>query len=393
MKRSRGYILVITISIIAVLMIFALLYVDFYRSENSLNQKAESSLILKAAADAGIQDAIHHLKNDQGWKTGFSEILLPHTGASYSMTFDPTDTVLPYSVNNIHGTTPVKCKNGRVVPPANVYLCSVGKYNGLTRAEEALLCWHSVFNEGIGAKEKINIIGNSIVDSFDSALGDYNQSHSSSGGDIHTNAGGNGAVTLDGGASVYGNVTVGPGGSYGSAVTNGGSSFTGTLVVSSTLLPMPFLSPPSGQNDGDLVLKGSTRTLSQGVYVFSTMDLSGGASLQVSGPVTIFVLGNISVTGNSSINTTTRNSMNLTIIGGPKTTSVNISGHGSKSQAVYCSIYAPAADVKISGNDQAALYGSVIANSVSVSGGTSIHYDQALKNSSVKILSIQSRWR
>lgn len=388
MKKKSGYILLVTMGIATVMLILAFSYVNFYASQKGLNQSSEQWQIAKTAAFSGIADGLYQLKRNQSWNTGFQNIGLPHSGATYSLTFTPGST--PYSTNNINGTLPVTGYNGRVVPPSMVHLVSIGNYNGTMQVEEALLWWHSVFTNGVSTDKTISIVGNTMTDSYDSSKGSYGQTHQNSGGDMRTNSGGTDTVQIKGNASVDGTITVGPGGSSSSINTSGGATYVQPGIIATDTVAMPFISPPSGQNNGNLT---SSVTLSSGVYVYNSINLSGNSSLQVTGPVTIYVLGNISISGNTKINDILKIPGNLNIIGGPQTTSVSITGLGSGSSGAYFTLYAPAANVNISGNGNSALYGSVVSSSLSISGGTAIHFDQSLKNSTVRVFNYQAYWK
>lgn len=388
MNKKKGYMLLITVGISALLLVLAISYVGFYGSAKGIDQNSEQTQIARAAAGSGIQDGLYQLKRNQAWNTGFSNVSLPHSGASYSMTFTPGST--PYSTNNIAGSVPVTGYNGRIVPASSVHLVSRGFYNGVARTEEAMLWWHSIFMNGVATDQTITISGNTMVDSYNSLNGNYNKTHQNTGGNIRTNSGGNGTVTLNGGATVDGTITVGPGGDSSSIVTKGGSTYIQPGVISSTTVAMPFLTPPSIQSRGELT---SSVTLSAGTYVYDEIDLSGQSFIQVTGPVTLYVLGNIDITGNPRINDISANATWLSIIGGPQTTSVSINGLGSSSSGAYFTVYAPAANVSINGNKNSALYGSIIAKSFNISGGTAIHYDQALAQSPLKVFNYQSQWK
>ena len=55
----------LTIAITAALLILAMGYTSFYQSTRVLDTSAENALVLKASADAGLQDAMFHQGLDE----------------------------------------------------------------------------------------------------------------------------------------------------------------------------------------------------------------------------------------------------------------------------------------------------------------------------------------
>jgi hypothetical protein len=49
-------------------------------------------------------------------------------------------------------------------------------------------------------------------------------------------------------------------------------------------------------------------------------------------------------------------------------------------------VYAPSHDITISGSGD--LYGAIVANSIASSGGSKVHYDEALSNARSTIITI-----
>jgi hypothetical protein len=414
MKNRHGTILMMTILSISLLFFFAVLYAGFYSSEKSIALRAESQVKAQAAADAGVEDAIYQLKRNAAWNTGFSSTVLTHSGAAYSVSFDKGQTLIPYSTNNSQGSAALTGYAGRSVPAGMVHIVSVGKLANCARTHQALISTtSSIFQNAIATQQQIGINGNVTIDSFNSSQGTYQQSHQNSGGNLLTNAGGNDVVTLSGKVNVYGNISVGPGGTVASSIASSGNSTYQSASVATQLVNLPLINAPTGQNLGNvnsgsgtlnlapgiynnLNSTGGTIQLSAGTYVFSgEVNLSGQANIKLptnNQPVKIFVLGDeISITGNTTINGNTQKPSLLTIYGGPDLASVEISGLGGQSQGLFFALYAPATDVEISGNVQ--LYGSVVSSELELNGGGGIHYDQALKtSSSAGVLTTTSRW-
>jgi hypothetical protein len=90
----------------------------------------------------------------------------------------------------------------------------------------------------------------------------------------------------------------------------------------------------------------------------------------VNGPVTIYCQGDVSISGGSIANLTAKPA-NLKLYGMGK--KVTLSG-ASKTYAV---VYAPTADITRSGGSSD-FFGSMVGNSLTLSGGGGIHYDASL---------------
>lgn len=228
----------------------------------------------------------------------------------------------------------------------------------------------------------VTLTGNAYTDSYDSRLGAYNvNGNRGSNGDISTDSTAVGAITIDLNSTVNGDVLVGPGGNTATGVVNAGT-ITGTTTTEPSTWNLPLSTIPTGVvNQGPLSISGNTvRTLSEGTYWFSSLQVTGNGRLQVSGAVKIYVTGNINIGGNG-VATANNAPPNLLIYGtvdptnaANKTTSVNIHGNGN----FYGAVYAPAAAIQVTGN--AGAYGSLTGASVTVNGNGGLHYDEALAN-------------
>jgi hypothetical protein len=256
--------------------------------------------------------------------------------------------------------------------------------------------------------------GGSTVDSFNSSLG-YASSHQLSGGNVGTT----GNVTLSGSKSaIYGSAAVGSmttGNCSKTAVTgvttNGGAQVTGGVAAlnGSTNYPAPPapnpVPPTTTQNIagscgtisgctntgnksvslapgqyGNLSLSGGTIAhVRAGTYNINSLTLSGQSILYVdSGPAVVNLAGASLSGGNPAMDATGGSIQNPS--GNPASLQftyagsrgINLSG-GANS---YITVYAPNAFVNMSGG--ADFFGSIIAGTVTNSGGTAVHYDTNL---------------
>ena len=159
--------------------------------------------------------------------------------------------------------------------------------------------------------------------------------------------------------------------------------------------PLPPAACPNPVNYGDISLSGhGVLTLTPGIYNINSISEQGANTAVVIGPypagsgalsnqyypVTLNVAGNnqttpIDLSGNGLQNPTLNPALFQINYAGTGT--VKFTGNSSAAAV----IYAPNASVTLTGGSD--FYGAVLANTVTVAGGTAIHYDLNLSNSSM----------
>ncbi len=137
--EKKAFILVMSLMIIASLFFFGLAFINLFMAEKQLSQRAEQTITADEAAQAGLEDALYQLKRSQTWNAGFNCISTPHSGAAYSMSFNSTQTSLPYSTNNYAGTTTMTGWGGRSIPPGSAHLVSVGSYGNASSTRQLMV--------------------------------------------------------------------------------------------------------------------------------------------------------------------------------------------------------------------------------------------------------------
>ncbi len=255
----------------------------------------------------------------------------------------------------------------------------------------------------------VSFSSSSYTDSWDSSQGSYLDTQTDTGGDVGTN--GHGKLT--GSAVIRGRALVldplaetcadGPGfEACPTCIYEGRQSLPAPVVF-----PEPPPTTPGSQDEsfsggvnslapgeyGDLeVSGGGTLNLAPGDYVFNSIVLSGGSVLAIDPPgqVTIHLAGEgvakaIDISGGSFYNPSGVPA-DLQIFYAGSSNSVLSGGSGS-----YGVFYSPNSPTTISGGGE--WFGSVIAYSLTNTGGSAIHYDRSLGGlgllgqSEVKILS------
>jgi len=336
--------------------------------------------------------------------------VLAGNSCTISITFTPVDTgirtaVLQITDNDDDDTN----QQGLGIAQQTVALTG----SGLSTIPGTSLFTDAVFAtaNGCGA---IVMSGGSTVDSFNSTQG-YVSTHAQSGGNVGTN----GNVTLNGSKSaIYGSAAAASA-STGSCsktsitgvTSNGGAQVTGPVTplngsISYPNPPAPNPAPPTttqnisgscgsvsgcspmgtksviltpGQYGNLNISGGTTAHFTNGTYNINSLTLTGQSILLVdSGPVVINLAGASLNGGNPAMDATGGTLQNPTQI--PAALQITYAGSRglnlSGGAASYATVYAPNALVNMSGG--ADFFGSIIASTVTNSGGTAIHYDSSL---------------
>jgi hypothetical protein len=143
---------------------------------------------------------------------------------------------------------------------------------------------------------------------------------------------------------------------------------------------------------------GTAGATSPAVYHTSELELSGSQTLTVDGPVVLTVTGNLFLTDSSKIRITTTGSLEIHLsgdlsLGGngvqndtklPK--NFAIIGTANENDALAMStttpfhgvIYTPSASFTV--NNNATIYGAIVAKTVRFNNSPAIHYDLALRD-------------
>ncbi len=189
-RKPKGYILIITILAIAALFFFAILMVKLQASERKTASRGESDIIAQQAAKAGIDYSIYQLSKDFSWNTGFNNQILPHSNASFTVTFNNTQKDMPYSTNNSQSASAVEGYNGRKVAPGVVHIVSAGKFGSSMKIEEAMLSSGGVLFEDdfVGRSGEWN---ETVGQFFNMGRNNYNLGHQSQNAGEHRTFAGN----------------------------------------------------------------------------------------------------------------------------------------------------------------------------------------------------------
>ena len=284
----------------------------------------------------------------------------------------------------------------------------------VSRRAEAIVSPVSSFNQavmGVGVVDLTN--QNIVIDSYDSSdptkstNGLYDPTKRQENGDLATD----GNLIEAGNAQIFGDVATNSG------TVSGAANITGTERTDFYQEPIPVGAPTWTSYNSSVSTINKTTTLTAGAtsgasatrYEVSSISLSGGASLTLAGApdgsttyIEIYVTGDISVSGSSQITVQpgvkakiyfagnvdvsgngivngTNQPLDLQMYGiepssdDPKY--VNLGGNGQ----IMAAVYAPNHDVTVNGGgSNGHVFGSVVGKTVTMTGVTNLHYDEAL---------------
>ncbi len=275
----------------------------------------------------------------------------------------------------------------------------------------------SVFSRAIAANGAVKLSGGAVVDGFNSAVGYYNATtNRNASGGIATDSGQVGAISV-GSAHLYGTAVTGPGGTVS---VSGGSvgdlnfkgpgiegpewtnnnmnvAFQSNALPVAQYLPIPDPTPingsnitylPSGNYEADrfisndqtpMIVTGNATLWVRGNFIVA----SGYVYIQPGASLKLYVGGTASINGGGIVNGTQLPSA-LSYFGLSSNTNLNYNGTAD----FVGTINAPQANFVISGG--ASVYGAVICNTFTSSGGSSVHYDQALAGGGIFMV---TSWR
>jgi Flp pilus assembly protein TadG len=272
------------------------------------------------------------------------------------------------------GANAIRVRAGRTAATGNPVSCFFGSVIGHPSTDvHATSTGYVKPGYALVGLSGINLTGNASISSYWSPSG-TNSSH----GSIASN----GDITVQGSASIQGDAHPGPGMSLS---LSGGASVTGATTALATSMSYSNASAgtaASSNNNSaasgywntstnDFSIGGSqSLTLPAGVYYFNNFSTSGQSALSFSGAATVYVTGNISLGGGGLVTAANQaKNLNFQVIGSG---TVTLSGGSS----AYFVLYAPQSAVTLNGSGT--IYGSVLGQTVDMSGNSSISYDLSL---------------
>jgi len=286
----------------------------------------------------------------------------------------------------------------------------------VSRHVEAIVRPVSSFDQAIMSVGIIDLTNqNIVIDSYDSrdpaksTSGLYDQAKRQNNGDIATD----GQLIDAGNAHIYGDVATNAG------VVSGAANITGTERTDFYEEPIPIGAPswslynlsPSSVTNTTTLTASSTSGSSASRYQVSSINLTGSQTLTLAGAADgsttyieiyvtgdlniqgngqlilqpgvkakIYFAGNVNIAGNGMLNVNNQ-PLDLQLFGiqpasgSTSSNTVTLGGNGQ----IIASVYAPNQDVTVNGGGtNGHVFGSIIGNTVKMTGVTNLHYDEAL---------------
>jgi len=401
---QAGSILVISIIFCALICSILVAYLSMVKTQHKFTYRAQTWNTVIPLCEAGVEEAMAHLNHFNtmsnfainGWvlNNGFYRKERSLSGGTIRMLID-------------QGSPPVITVTG--------YLRAPVQSNLLVRAVRVKTKINLRFPYAMLSKGAVTLSSaGAYVDSFDSSDpaystdGHYDPTKRAADATIATTAKTAGVVDL-GNNDLYGKIGTGPGGTVNigngtvgdvawvTDPANDGEVQPGhitddvNLYIPDVVMPSPF-SPfmPIGGVVGTTVY---TYVLGDGDWILPTINgnsvkilVTGKARLYVGGPTTIGNAGSITVNTNASLEFFANGNIDIKGVVNNPGLAQNLSFLGMANCLLVgitagadfaCSVYAPRADVTVTGNSAGA--GAIVGKTIKLTGGMSWHYDKALE--------------
>ncbi len=360
LKSQSGFVLIYTYALMAVLIATTVAYHGQTLAHARSSERGYNQTIAFNMAESALDQAISQLKLDSAY-----------AGAGYT-SLSSGSVLGGYSVSV---STPEDQANMRLIS-ATGYSPSgdptaVG-YQSKTVSAYVQMDQPALFNAAVFANDSISFQGSTIVDSYNSNDGAYDEDDADDNGDLRTNSVDDGDVSIGGNAEVSGDIKIGPGGSTDDVISIGASASVSGSTSAAGQEKSYEVKTTNAATEGVVSLSGSaTLALTPGVHRFTSISVTGNARIIPSGAVEIYVDGNVTLTGNSVSSHNNKAPNMIMYIAG---SSVTLTGNGN----YYGAFHAPEATVTLQGNGK--LYGAVIAEDFTQTGNAEVHYDEALQD-------------
>ncbi len=258
------------------------------------------------------------------------------------------------------------------------------------------------FRYAVFGDEGVTFDTSSFVDSYDSALGVYDDQYDSS--TKHAtefgNVGSNVDIQLETNTQIWGSATPGP--EHEVSLLGPNTSVSGSTDPALELVPLPPVVVPSIVSSGNAVVKKTTLYLGPGDVHYSSVQVSAGGAVEIrgparvvfddlllasntrltlvttGGPIEIYGTGDFRMQANSQLVTHTTRPHDAAIylssnnVDGTPLASVEFNANSEYTGL----IYAPRASITIQTKFE--IYGSVMARRVALGSNSAIHYDTSL---------------
>ncbi len=403
---QNGNVMVVSLALGTILGGILVSYLAFVIAQDSLSARSQGWNIALAVAEAGIAEALTQVNCtnnllSNGWSTnGGYYTKTTYLGANY------------YAVGITNPSAPEIHSTG--------YVSWARDGTFISRKIKITTQKKGMFMKGLVAKATLSFSGGVQTDSFDSSNPTYSTGGHydpnkpfKSNGDVGTVSTVAGAISANGGVTLYGHASTGPNGSisWSGNVAIGDTNWAGPGIQSGWTssdmsydfydVSAPFSGGAYTPSGGNIGTTNFTYLLANGNYQLTSLGMK--ETVGVTGNAVLYVTGSIGMSGNSSgiyiapgaslwlycagastdltgqgVMNNNGSATNFYYFGLPSNTSLKLAGNAAFTGV----IYAPQADFELKGGGSTPydLVGAAVVNSVTMVGHFKFHYDEVLKN-------------
>lgn len=390
-EKEKGAIFITALVVILGMLLISLPFVFKVSGQYRSSEKTFKSLLAHNLAEAGVERVI--------WELNFGDIST-WAGDEESRTLTISESgagdIVILAIN-LTSSNPVVESTGRVL---------MGSQTVERTVRVVLHGWEGInlANYGLFADDSIELYEYSLIDSYDSTLGEYDEMiegvpNRGSEGHVGVNSTRRNQIKIQGTSELYGDAYSGPDSDPERVIQVGpGARLYGEKQALSESKEMPSVTVPNGLPDyGDLEIeRGETVVISEsGEYeeldvgrdavlriegevalVVEELDLERNSRIEVAegGRLTLFIKDTLDQDGSTWIGSVDKDPSRVVLFGADSCRQLD----WRQSAEFYGVIYAPRADVRIRRYSE--IYGSIVAEEIELQSGGAIHYDLNLRN-------------
>jgi len=373
MKDRKGSTMITATLSMVVFILLVTAYISRISNEYILSGRSHVSAEAFCLAEAGVEYAIWELNFVKTWGAGHGWSAWNPTGSEngYQKTVNSfiTQGGVLIGAYRVNVTDPTQ---GLVIIESTGYVPTITSPQATRRVRVRVRS--SLFHGGIFSKGDLDLKNDFFSDSFDSTGGlSYAAYTALNAAGNEGDVGSNGEITITSG-TVNGDVTPGPGETFG-----GGATVTGSTSPAGATVILPDVTVPGGLLNIGSITDNTTYTIGPGnveTYLCTGISLMGNKQLTVTGggQLILYVTGDIDVGGNGFANTSGVPT-NLVIYGTSTCEHIKFNGNPD----VAAAIYAPNAEATIVGAS-ATLYGAMTVKGYTGNNHVTVHRDLACDN-------------
>lgn len=398
-NNEKGSALILSILLIILILLFIIPFLTKISGNYSSAEKSYGSLTAFNLAEAGVEMAI--------WELNFGNI---STWSGDDNERTKSISSFQTSSGDVIGDIEIRIQN----PTANTpFIQATGRYpfrGNLTidKTIHVSMDRHPFdFNFAAFGNDGLELKGSTLIDSYDSRIGEYGEENIASQGHVATNSNEDDCILLSVSAEIFGNATSGPESNPESSIrAENNSVIYGEKKAFSESHELVSVSTPQGlpsRGSYDLESGGIVNISESGEYssfilrANSIVTITANVTLYIAGifemnsnsyfniadgvSATIYLGGSFALASNSAINNSTKDPTTLAILG---TDSFTGEMNWPANTNYWGVVYVPRATINMTTNEN--FYGSLVANRINMNSTGQIHYDEALKNLEIDVV-------